>query len=65
MKLKQLSKSKTMLVAGVLVAGGVVEANLGMLQGVMTAESYGIAVAVIGGVMGILRAVTHTSLKDK
>ncbi len=62
--LKKAAKSKTMLFATLLTIFGTIEATLGLFQGFLGAY-YPHAVAVVGLIMAILRAVTTDSIADK
>ena len=62
--IKQLAKSKTMAVALVTLALGVIEVNFHLLQE-MLGEYYGAAFIVMSIIMGGLRIMTTTAIKDK
>jgi len=63
--IKQLLKSKTMLVALALEILGVVQLNADFLSTVMTPAQFGYVMLGIGIVMKILRMMTTTSLGEK
>lgn len=62
--LRKAAKSKTMLFAVLITVFGIIEASLGMFQGVL-GDYYPHVVSVIGIIMGVLRMVTTDSIANK
>lgn len=63
--LTQFIKSKTMLFAFSLTVLGIVEANLGYFETVMTPPVYGSVTVAIGVAVAILRILTTVPLAEK
>lgn len=63
--IKQLLKSKTILVALALEILGVIQLNADFLSTVMTPAQFGWVMLSIGVVMKVLRAMTTGSLGEK
>lgn len=64
-KLKGAIKSKTIGFSSLLVVFGLLESNLHFAQSFLSPEDFGLAVAIIGGITGVLRALTNKDLADK
>lgn len=58
-------KSRTIQFALLLATFGAIEANMGLLQNVLTPDLFGYFSIVIGVIVAILRVITTTALSDK
>ena len=63
-KLKGAIKSKTIGFSSLLVVFGLLETNLHFAQNFLSPDDFGLAVAVIGGITGVLRALTNRGLGE-
>lgn len=62
--IKKLAKSKTILISILMMAMGVIEINFHMMQGLL-GDYYGLSFIVMSILMGALRIMTTTAIKDK
>lgn len=62
---KKILKSKTIIFGLVITLLGAVQTNLPYVQAILDPVTYGIATAVIGVVVIVLRFYTSTSISDK